>query len=123
MPAVSDKPVFVLGGGINGAAIARELLLNGVPVCVVDAADVASGATSYSSRLVHGGLRYLEYGELSLVRESLAERTRLLRLAADFVRPLRLFIPLASRWGGCGQAIRRLVGNPASSARPAARGR
>ena len=73
-----QQPILVLGAGINGAAIARELVLNGVPVVLVDTADLAFGATAYASRLIHGGLRYLEYGEFDLVRESLAERTRLL---------------------------------------------
>src|SRR6478735_12425948 len=96
------RPVLILGGGINGAAVARELILNGVPVWVVDQADLAFGATAYSSRLIHGGLRYLEYGEFDLVKESLAERTRLLRLAPQFVRPLKLFIPTATRTSGLG---------------------
>ncbi len=78
MPA---SPVLILGAGINGAALARELALNGVDVVVVDQRDIAAGATAYSSRLIHGGLRYLEYGDFALVRESLGERTRLLRLA------------------------------------------
>ena len=69
--AVNNKPVLVLGGGINGAAIARELLLNDIPVWLVDQADIASGTTAYSSRLIHGGLRYLEGLHVSLVRESL----------------------------------------------------
>src|SRR6185369_9130125 len=104
------QPVLILGAGINGAALARELVLNGVPVWVVDTADVASGATAYSSRLIHGGLRYLEYGELDLVRESLAERTRLLRLAPQFVRPLRLFIPTGTCLGGVASAAGRFFG-------------
>ena len=62
-----DKPILILGAGINGAAIAREFLLNGVPVWIVDKGDIASGATSYSSRLIHGGLRYLEHREFDLV--------------------------------------------------------
>src|SRR5262245_13763728 len=103
------QPVLILGAGINGAALARELVLNGVPVWVVDTADLASGATAYSSRLIHGGLRYLEYGELDLVRESLAERTRLLRLAPQYVRPLRLFIPVRRRWAGLWGAARRFL--------------
>ncbi|MBW3599197.1 MAG: glycerol-3-phosphate dehydrogenase/oxidase [Planctomycetes bacterium] len=102
--------ILVLGAGINGAAIARELAINGLAVTVVDAADVASGATAYSSRLIHGGLRYLEYGEFGLVRESLAERTRLLTLAPQFVQPLRLFIPVATRFGGTRGALRRFFG-------------
>ncbi len=105
-----DKPVLVLGAGINGAAIARELALNGLPVVVVDRADVASGTTAFSSRLIHGGLRYLEYGEFDLVRESLAERGRWLKLAPHLVRPLELFIPVARRFSGWGQALRRLSG-------------
>ncbi len=103
-------PVVILGAGINGAALARELALNGVDVVVVDAADLASGATAYSSRLIHGGLRYLEYGEFDLVRESLAERARLLKLAPQFVKPLRLFIPVAQRLGGVAPTLRRFLG-------------
>lgn len=114
-PHSPSQPVLILGAGINGCALARELLLNGVSVCLVDQADVVSGATAASSRLIHGGLRYLEYGEFDLVRESLAERTRLLRLAPQFVRPLRLVIPVANRWGGVVQSVRRFFGwQPAS---------
>ncbi|HTQ39265.1 MAG TPA: glycerol-3-phosphate dehydrogenase/oxidase [Pirellulales bacterium] len=101
--------VLILGAGINGAALARELTLNGLGVVLVDIQDVAAGATSYSSRLIHGGLRYLEYGDFALVRESLGERTRLLRLAPQFVRPLRLFIPVQNRFGGLMSAARRFL--------------
>lgn len=101
--------VLILGAGINGAALARELALGGLSVVVVDEADVASGATSYSSRLIHGGLRYLEHGEFDLVRESLAERERLARLAPHLVRPLRLFIPVANRWRGWQRAAVRFL--------------
>lgn len=116
----TQQPVLILGAGINGCALARELLLNGVPVVVVDRADLSSGATAYSSRLIHGGLRYLEYGELDLVRESLAERTRLLRLSPQFVQPLQLFIPVANRFGGIVQSAARFLGlrqRPATPAR------
>src|SRR5262245_43816919 len=102
--------VLILGAGINGAALARELALNSVGIVVVDTRDIAAGATAYSSRLIHGGLRYLEYGDFALVRESLAERTRLLRLAPQFVRPLRLYIPIRNRFGGLMQASRRFLG-------------
>ncbi|MEX2187202.1 MAG: glycerol-3-phosphate dehydrogenase/oxidase [Pirellulales bacterium] len=106
----ADVPhVLILGAGINGCAIARELALNGVGVCVVDHGDVASGATAYSSRLIHGGLRYLEYGEFDLVRESLAERGRLLRLAPQYVRPLELMIPVTSRFGGWWSAMLKFI--------------
>jgi glycerol-3-phosphate dehydrogenase len=103
-------PVLILGAGINGAALARELALNGVGVVVVEMRDIAAGATAYSSRLIHGGLRYLEYGDFALVRESLGERTRLLRLAPQFVHPLRLYIPIQNRFGGLVQAARRFLG-------------
>lgn len=104
-----ERPVLILGAGINGAAVARELLLNGVPVWLVDAQDVACGATSRSSRLIHGGLRYLEYGDFKLVRESLAERARLRKLAPQFVERLRLHIPVVRRTGGLiGSALRFL---------------
>ena len=63
-----DTTVVVLGAGINGAALARELLLSGVNVVLVDAGDIACGTTAWSTRLVHGGLRYLEYGEVGLTR-------------------------------------------------------
>lgn len=106
----SIDPVLILGAGINGAALARELTLNGVGVVIVDQHDVACGATSASSRLIHGGLRYLEYREFDLVRESLGERTRLLRLAPQFVHPLRLFIPLENRTGGLLTAAKRFFG-------------
>jgi glycerol-3-phosphate dehydrogenase len=104
------KTIVVLGAGINGAAIARELALSGVGVVVVDGDDLASGATAWSTRLIHGGLRYLEYGEIGLVRESLAERNRLVRLAAHLVRPLPFYLPVAGRWGGLWAAAARLAG-------------
>ncbi len=96
----SPPLVLVVGAGINGAAVARELTLNGVSVVVVDANDIAFGATSRSSRLIHGGLRYLERGDVALVRESLRERAILLKTAPQFVKPLRLRIPVRRRFGG-----------------------
>ncbi len=71
--------VVVIGGGINGAATARDAALRGLKTVLIDKGDFASGTTSWSSRLVHGGLRYLEYFEFNLVRESLAEREILLK--------------------------------------------
>jgi glycerol-3-phosphate dehydrogenase len=103
------QSVLILGAGINGSALARELALNGLNVVVVEERDVAAGTTAYSSRLIHGGLRYLEYGEFDLVRESLAERTRWLRLAPHYVRPLRLFIPIRNRSGGLWTAAKRFL--------------
>src|SRR5256714_3292863 len=119
---MDQRPVLVLGGGINGAAAARELVLNGVPVWLVDTADLASGATAYSSRLIHGGLRYLEFAEFSLVKESLDERARLLRIAPHLVKPLRLFIPVRSSWGGLAQATGKFFGLPTKSKQTVHRG-
>ncbi len=119
----SEKTVLVLGAGINGVAIARELLLNGVSVCLVDRWDIAGGTTAYSSRLIHGGLRYLEYGDFKLVRESLEERERLLRLAPQFVQPLQLFIPIQTRASGFVSAARKFLGwSRASDDEPVPRG-
>ena len=111
--AAGSQTVVILGAGINGCALARELALNGLSVVLVDTADIASGTTSYSSRLIHGGLRYLEYGDFALVRESLAERGRLLRLAPQFVRPLELFVPIRTRFSGLWQSALRFFGRDA----------
>jgi glycerol-3-phosphate dehydrogenase len=109
-PTATAPRVAILGAGINGVALARELLLNGVHVCLIELADVCQGTTAYSSRLVHGGLRYLEYGEFALVKESVTERDRLLKLAPEFVRPIELFIPLTNRLGGIVGAPGRFMG-------------
>ncbi|QDT56249.1 Aerobic glycerol-3-phosphate dehydrogenase [Caulifigura coniformis] len=95
-----QNPVLILGAGVNGACTARELILNGVPVWIVDKFDIAYGATAKSSRLIHGGLRYLEYGDTALVHESLDERARLLKLAPQFVKAVKLYIPIRQRFGG-----------------------
>ena len=93
-------PVLILGGGINGCGLFRELALQGVECLLVDKADFVSGASSKSSRMIHGGLRYLETREVALVRESLAERNRLIDNAAHYVAPLKTTIPLFSWLGG-----------------------
>jgi len=90
----TDYDVIVIGGGINGAATARDAALRGLKTLLIDKGDFASGTTSWSSRLVHGGLRYLEYFEFNLVRESLAEREILLKSAPHLVHPLQLTIPI-----------------------------
>lgn len=103
-------PVLILGAGVNGICVARELVLNHIPVCIVDTRDIAFGATAKSSRLIHGGLRYLEYGDFSLVAESLHERDRLLKLAPHYVEPLPMFIPIRRRFGGLLAAGLRFLG-------------
>lgn len=111
--------VLILGGGINGAGLLRELALNSVDTLLVDKADFAAGATSASSRMIHGGLRYLENGEFRLVRESLHERNRLLKNAPHAVKPLPTTIPIFSRWSGFANATAKFFRR---SARPARRG-
>src|SRR5256714_11628662 len=85
---------IIIGAGINGCGIARDAALSGLKVLLLDKGDICGGTTAYSTRLIHGGLRYLEHGELRLVRESLRERERPLHLAPHLVRPLPLLIPL-----------------------------
>src|SRR6476646_8194249 len=80
--------LLVIGGGIVGAGVARDAAMRGLSVALVEKNDFASGTSSRSSRLLHGGLRYLEHGHLHLVLESSAERRRLLQLAPHLVRPL-----------------------------------
>ena len=89
--------VLVIGAGINGAGIARDAAMRGLSVLLVDKGDVSAGTTSWSTRLVHGGLRYLEHYEVGLVRESLRERERLLKIAPHLVRPLSMLIPIYER--------------------------
>src|SRR3954471_18687272 len=93
---LAERPVDVLivGGGITGAGIARDAALRGLSVALVDKGDFASGTSSRSSRLIHGGVRYLEHGHLHLVFEASAERRRLLRLAPHLVHPLPFVWPV-----------------------------
>ncbi|MBL9191477.1 MAG: glycerol-3-phosphate dehydrogenase/oxidase [Opitutaceae bacterium] len=114
-----EVDVLIVGGGINGVGLLRELALNGVDTLLVDRSDFAAGATAASSRMIHGGLRYLENGEFRLVRESLRERDRLLRLAPHAVGPLPTTIPIFSRWSGFGNAVKRFLGR---STPPSSRG-
>jgi len=92
--ASREWDLLVIGGGITGAGIARDAALRGLSVALVDRHDLAWGTSSRSSRLVHGGLRYLEQGRLGLVFESLRERRRLLALAPHLVRPLAFVLPV-----------------------------
>ena len=85
---------LIVGGGINGAGIARDLALRGLRVALVEKGDFASGTSSSSTKLIHGGLRYLEHFDLRLVFESCRERRILQRIASHLVRPLSFFIPV-----------------------------
>ena len=85
--------LLVVGGGIQGAAVARDAALRGLRVVLLDRGDLASGTSSRSSKLIHGGIRYLETGQFRLVREALHERALLLELAPEYVRPLPFLIP------------------------------
>jgi glycerol-3-phosphate dehydrogenase len=86
--------LVIIGGGINGAGAARDAALRGLKTVLLDKGDFASGTSSWSTRLIHGGLRYLEYFEFPLVRESLKEREILLHNAPHLVKPLLLTIPI-----------------------------
>src|SRR5258707_3911162 len=85
--------LLILGGGITGAGVALDAALRGLRVALIDKGDFASGTSSISSKLVHGGLRYLEHGDFRLVYEALHERARLLRNAPHLVWPLRFVLP------------------------------
>jgi len=86
--------VLVIGGGITGAGIARDAAMRGLSVALVEKADWANGTSSKSSRLIHGGIRYLERGQIKLVRESVRERETLLRIAPHLVKPLEFTWPV-----------------------------
>ncbi|HNP37236.1 MAG TPA: glycerol-3-phosphate dehydrogenase [Woeseiaceae bacterium] len=90
----TDYDLAIIGAGINGAGIARDAALRGLSVVVFDKSDASAGTSAASSRLIHGGLRYLEYGEIPLVYESLHERRTLQHIAPHLVRPLRITIPI-----------------------------
>jgi glycerol-3-phosphate dehydrogenase len=90
---VSSYDLLIIGGGINGAAIAREAALNGLSVLLVEKGDLASGTSSASTKLIHGGLRYLEHYEFKLVREALIERERLLKAAPHLIYSMEFVLP------------------------------
>ncbi|MEX0752727.1 MAG: glycerol-3-phosphate dehydrogenase [Xanthobacteraceae bacterium] len=90
---MADYDLAIIGGGINGTGIARDAAGRGLRVLLVEQNDLASGTSSASSKLIHGGLRYLEHGAFRLVREALAEREVLLRTAPHVIRPMRFVLP------------------------------
>src|SRR5206468_9320931 len=93
-PLPTRFEIVVIGGGINGVAIARECARAGRRVLLVEKDDFGAGTTSRSTRIIHGGLRYLEYGEIGLVRESLRERQRLVGEKPHLVRPMHFVLAL-----------------------------
>ena len=93
MGAMRACDVLVVGGGINGAGIARDLAGRGASVLLCEKDDLAQHTSSSSTKLIHGGLRYLEYREFALVRKALAEREVLLRSAPHIMWPLRFVMP------------------------------
>ncbi|WP_100363497.1 glycerol-3-phosphate dehydrogenase/oxidase [Diaminobutyricimonas aerilata] len=114
-PAVADlaahprASVLIIGGGINGVATFRDLALQGVDVVLVERGDFVSGASSASSHMVHGGIRYLENGEFRLVKESVTERNMLLRTAPHYVKPLLTTVPIFSTFSGILSAPLRFL--------------
>ena len=111
LAGLREKPnaqVLIIGGGINGLATFRDLALQGVDVVLVEKQDYCSGASAASSHMIHGGVRYLENGEIRLVKESLQERNRLLSAAPHYVKPLKTTIPIFSVFSGLLSAPIRL---------------
>ncbi|BBE73798.1 glycerol-3-phosphate dehydrogenase [Oharaeibacter diazotrophicus] len=90
---MADVDVLIVGGGINGCGVARDAVGRGYSVLLAEQNDLASGTSSWSTKLIHGGLRYLEHYEFRLVREALQEREVLWRLAPHIIRPLRFVLP------------------------------
>src|SRR6476619_1126509 len=99
MPEIEDVDVVIIGGGINGCGTFRDLCAQGVKCLLIERDDFTAGASSASSRLMHGGLKYLETGEFRLVKESLTERNMLLATAPHMVTALPSIVPVRS-WGG-----------------------
>lgn len=103
-------PVLIIGAGINGCGTFRDLALQGVDCLLIDRGDICEGASAAPSRLIHGGIKYLETGEFRLVRESAMERNRLLRNAPHYVKPLETVLPVQSWFGGIIPSALRFLG-------------
>ncbi len=111
--SIKNKPnisVLIVGAGINGIGTFRDLALNGVDVLLVDRGDFCSGASSASSHMAHGGIRYLENGEFRLVREAVQERNRMIQNAPHIVRPLPTTIPMFKYFSGLLNAPLKFLG-------------
>ncbi|WP_285724602.1 glycerol-3-phosphate dehydrogenase/oxidase [Psychromicrobium xiongbiense] len=110
--ALKDRPraqVLIIGGGINGVGTFRDLALQGIDVALVERGDYCQGASGASSHMIHGGIRYLENGEFRLVKESVEERNRLLKIAPHYVKPLKTTIPIFSTVSGVLSAPMRFL--------------
>ncbi|MQT14748.1 glycerol-3-phosphate dehydrogenase/oxidase [Rhizobiales bacterium Sp-1] len=103
--------VLIVGAGINGAGLFRDLTAQGLSVVIADKGDFGGGTSAAPSRLIHGGIKYLETGELRLVAQSTLERNLLLRNAPHYVRPLPTLIPIFSWTKGVTAALRTLLGS------------
>jgi len=90
---MADYDLAIIGGGINGTGIARDAAGRGIRVLLLEQNDLGSGTSSASTKLIHGGLRYLEHGAFRLVREALSEREVLLRMAPHLIQPMRFVLP------------------------------
>ena len=102
--------VLIIGGGINGIGTFRDLTLQGVDTLLIDRADFCSGASSASSHMAHGGIRYLENGEFRLVREAVQERNRLILNAPSLVKPLPTTMPIFKTFSGMFNAPLKFIG-------------
>ena len=113
--AKADRPeavdLVVVGGGITGAGVALDAALRGFDVVLVERGDFASGTSSKSSKLVHGGLRYLQQGDVALVREALRERSILQRIAQGRVEVLPFLLPIFMKDGLFPRRIARALGS------------
>ena len=103
--------LVVVGGGVTGAGVVLDAASRGLRAALIERDDFASGTSSKSSKLVHGGLRYLQQGEIGLVYEALAERQRLLQNAPHLVKPLPFLIPMFGKDGVIPAKIARLLGS------------
>ncbi len=109
--------VLIVGGGINGISLYRELALQGVRVVMVERSDFCVGASSALSRMVHGGLRYMEQGDFKLVREALRERDLLLKNAPHYVFPLPTTVPVFGVFSGVLGAVQKFLGGTGKPSR------
>jgi len=110
MSEAEDFDVIILGAGINGCGTYRDLCAQGLRCLLIEREDFCAGASAASSRLMHGGLKYLETGEFRLVRESLTERNMLLATASHLVHPLECVVPVRSFFGGIIGSAARFFG-------------